>query len=62
MNSWNIKSAEYKYEHDQKHTVEVELNSGIHLSVMISDDNYMWKELQEWEKIDGNTITDNGGD
>lgn len=58
----DIQSATYKYENDKKHTVEVELTNGIHLSVPISDDNYTWKELQEWEKIDGNTITDNGGD
>ncbi len=55
----DIKSAEYRYEDDRKNTIEVVLKNNKRLSIMISDDNRHYKEVKEWEKVDGNTITDN---
>ena len=54
----NIESAEYRYENGQKNTVEVELTDGTHLSVMISENNITWKEIQQWI-ADGGTVIDN---
>ena len=59
MNITDISSATYRYENSAKNTVEVVLNNGIRMSIMISNDNIDYQKILEWVAA-GNTITDPG--